>query len=248
MAITTKNLLNSKYWREPRKYSKAEALLYLINRPSDMSVRHLAMAWQWSRSSVERFILDLKKERLWDTFWDTFRDAKRVENKQVAQNVGTQSGTVFGTHNYKDNNTPPILSTTNVVSNIFPPKGESESANPDFIEFQRWIEENAPRVAKMKEPFTEAQFFALRTDFDAQFSCDLLKSMHNYEPLLTKNRSANLTFRNWAKRRKQDDTKRTTNTPSDDPKSRLEGVLRAAAEGISRANTSQEWESRAVGL
>lgn len=247
MAITTKNLLNSKYWREPRKYSKAEALLYLINRPSDMSVRHLAMAWQWSRSSVERFILDLKKERLWDTFWDTFRDTKRVENKHVAQNVGTQSGTVFGTHNYKDNNIPPILSSTKVESNIIPPKGMSEG-NPDYLKFIEWLKSNAPRVLQMKEPITEEQFISLKTDFDTQFLCDLLKSMHNYEPLLTKNRSANLTFRNWAKRRKQDDTKRTTNTPSNDPKSRLEGVLRAAAEGISRANTSQEWESRAVGL
>lgn len=241
MAVTIKNVLNSKYWQESRKYSKAEALIYLINRPSNMSIRSLATAWQWSRSSVERFIADLKKEKMWDTFWDTFWDTKRANNKRVAENLGTHSGTLFGTHHNK-NNTPLILSTTNVVSNIYPPKGESTHIDADFEKFQSWIRENAPRVAKMKEPFTAEQVAALKADFDQQFICDLLKAMHNYEPLLTKNRSANLTFRNWAKREKRNsnEQKRTTNTAGD-TKSRLEGVLRAAANGYARAHTPQEW-------
>lgn len=71
----------------------------------------------------------------------------------------------------------------------------------DFVKFQEWIKNNAPRVAKMKEPFTEVQFSALKRDFDSNFICNLLQAMHNHEPLLKKNRSANLTFRNWAKRR-----------------------------------------------
>jgi len=53
----------------------------------------------------------------------------------------------------------------------------------------------------MKEPFTEAQFSALKKDFDNTTICDLLRAMHNYEPLLKKNRSAYLTFLNWEKRR-----------------------------------------------
>lgn len=242
-----KKFLDTEEWRKPRKYSKAEALIHLLSVQEIPPIRELAKQWQWSKSTVADFIANAKDLGYLGQISDKSRTQCTMSNSELRDSVG-QISDKSRTHLIRDKDTPPILSTTNVVSNIFPPKGESESANPDFIEFQRWIEENAPRVAKMKEPFTEAQFFALRTDFDAQFSCDLLKSMHNYEPLLTKNRSANLTFRNWAKRRKQDDTKRTTNTPSNDPKSRLEGVLRAAAEGISRANTSQEWESRAVGL
>ena len=126
MAITTKHLLNSKYWREPREYSKAEALLYLINRPRNMSVRHLAATWQWSKSSVERFIKELKKEKLWDTFWDTFRDTKTADNECITQNIGTQCGTPFGTHNNKNNYYPPILSSSKEESNIIPPKGERD--------------------------------------------------------------------------------------------------------------------------
>src|SRR5699024_10475824 len=67
----------------------------------------------------------------------------------------------------------------------------------EFLEFQQWISENAPRVAKMKEPFSEAQFSALKEAYALDFIRDLLRAMHNYEPLLKRNRSAYLTFLNW---------------------------------------------------
>ena len=71
----------------------------------------------------------------------------------------------------------------------------------EFVEFQRWITDNAPRVAKMKESFSEAQFSALKEAYALDFIRDLLRAMHNYEPLLKKNRSAYLTLLNWARRR-----------------------------------------------
>lgn len=153
MAITTKHLLNSKYWREPREYSKAEALLYLINRPRNMSVRHLAATWQWSKSSVERFIKELKKEKLWDTFWDTFRDTKTTDNECIPQNIGTQCGTPFGTHNNKNNYYPPILSSTKVESNIIPPKGESDFLQELDGEYQEIVREWLSYKRERKETY-----------------------------------------------------------------------------------------------
>ena len=240
MAITTKNLLASKYWREPREYSKAEALLYLINRPQKISIRGLAKVWQWDKSKVLRFIEELKKEKLWDTFWDTLRDTNNVGYKRVARVGETPSETLNETHNNKDNYYPPILSSTKVESNIIPPRGERE-VNPDYLKFLEWLKVNAPRVLQMKEPITEEQFISLKTDFDTQFLCDLLREMHNYEPLLKKNRSANLTLRNWAKRRKQwNNEQRTTNTAGN---AEPDELLRAVAEGIARSRTQQEWQS-----
>lgn len=75
-----------------------------------------------------------------------------------------------------------------------------ESAN--FKKFQAWIRDNAPQVAKFKEPFTPEQFVKLKQDFDLTTIQDLLVAMHNYKPLLVKNISANLTFRRWAKQEK----------------------------------------------
>lgn len=73
-------------------------------------------------------------------------------------------------------------------------------AEADFQKFQNWIIENAPTISKMKEPFTIQEFERLKADFDVGLIQSLLKSMHNYKPLLLKNQSANLTFRNWEKR------------------------------------------------
>jgi hypothetical protein len=231
---------DTKEWQKPRKYTKTEAYLWLLNNQSTISVRHLATSWQWSKSQVERFIAELKAQKLWDTFWDTFRDTKYVENKQDTNLNGTRVGTPFGTHLIENIINPPILSSTKVESNIIPPKGENKNINLGFIKFQEWILENAPRVAKMKEPFTEIQYFAIKRDFDTTFICDLLMKMHNYEPLLTKNRNANLTFRNWAKRQHSYDKHTSTNQAGN---AEPDDLLRAVAEGISRAYTPQEWQS-----
>jgi len=63
-----------------------------------------------------------------------------------------------------------------------------------------WIAANANRVNKMKEPLTFDQCTKLKEDFHSDFIIEILLAMHNHEPLLRKNRNANLTFRNWADR------------------------------------------------
>ncbi len=70
-----------------------------------------------------------------------------------------------------------------------------------FIAFKGWLKDHAENVGKMKEPFTEQQFESLITDFEGTDIKELLLAMHNHKDLLKKNVSANLTFRNWAKRR-----------------------------------------------
>lgn len=79
------------------------------------------------------------------------------------------------------------------------PKTEKPK-NENYEKFQRWIADNAPNVARLKEPFTEEQFERIKKDFPLQLIQDTLVSMHNYRDLLKKYVSANLTFRKWAKR------------------------------------------------
>lgn len=241
-------------WKEQRKYSKAEALLYLLNEPHIPSIGILAKVFGWGKTSVFRFIDEVEKAGYLERPLERLRNDCGTESvlqinklQRSVERLRNDCGTVDGTHLIRDNITPlSILSTTNVVSNIsIPPKGESESNNPDFLKFQQWIKDNAPRVGQMKEPFTAEQFASLKTDYDTNFICALLQDMHNYDSLTKKNRSAYLTFRNWARRRNENNngkSKPTTNTTSD-PSARLGNVLRAVAEGISRANTPQEWQS-----
>ncbi|MDR2293352.1 MAG: DUF4373 domain-containing protein [Prevotellaceae bacterium] len=80
-------------------------------------------------------------------------------------------------------------------------KKENEPQNERFAKFQNWIIENAPNVAKMKDPFTEKQFNSLVEEHQMQDITEILLAMHNYKPLLIQNVSANLTFKNWIRRR-----------------------------------------------
>ncbi|MDR2065715.1 MAG: DUF6291 domain-containing protein [Prevotellaceae bacterium] len=90
---------------------------------------------------------------------------------------------------------------SSIISNeITLPKSDSGSVDKErFVKFQKWINDNAPNVSKMKEPFTDKQFNAIIDDYEMQDITDLLLEMHNYKDLVKKNVSANLTFRKWMK-------------------------------------------------
>lgn len=72
-----------------------------------------------------------------------------------------------------------------------------------FDKFQKWLLDNAPSILKMEEPFTEFQFTKAKEDFGVEMMQEILQEMHNWQPLLKKNKSAYLTFRVWATKRKE---------------------------------------------
>lgn len=78
--------------------------------------------------------------------------------------------------------------------------GYSPQEINDYQKFQNWILEHTPRVAQMKEPFTIKNFFELKKKITGAEISEYLESMHNYQPLLVKNRSAYLTILKWIKR------------------------------------------------
>lgn len=91
---------------------------------------------------------------------------------------------------------------TNAGGSAPAPHKYSES----FLKFQQWITDNAPRVAKMKEPMTEEQSQKLKDKYPTEQICEVLQAMHNYEPLIRRNRSAYLTASNWLRRHDQTTT------------------------------------------
>lgn len=117
-------------------------------------------------------------------------------------------------------------------------EGNTREASPtpegeNFKRFKSWISENAPNVAKLKEPFTEIQFERIKQEFPIAVIENTLRSMHNYKELLKKYVSANLTFRKWAKKDMEDgkykkpasaDSKSTSGV-SDDYKRNILGRL-----------------------
>ena len=111
------------------------------------------------------------------------------------------------------------------------PPAEPDAHTPDqkklFSAFSDWIERHAPRVNKMKEPITIDQFITIRQKMTNLIVTELLLQMHNWEPLLKKNRSAYLTLSNWYSRR--DEVKRPLQKDElDDYKAKREKELERA--------------------
>jgi hypothetical protein len=112
----------------------------------------------------------------------------------------------------KDANALPTQSDRNAIkgkeSIVKEKKGEESSEAlppPSPHPLIAWIVKNAPRVQQLKQPLTndEAQRImddlAIDSENKKQRLRDLLISMENYKPLLTKSVSANLTIRKWWK-------------------------------------------------
>lgn len=113
----------------------------------------------------------------------------------------------------------PILSLYNINNNINNKKGDIKEEKQEkeekidfseiveaieevdpFKDFQDWIEENAPEVGKMKDPFTRGQFEKLFAQYNAEDIYNTLEAMHNWTKLHKSCRSANLTCRNWLRK------------------------------------------------
>lgn len=69
-----------------------------------------------------------------------------------------------------------------------------------FIAFQNFILAETPRVSKMEEPFTKAEFYRLINDYTQPQIEQLLHDMHNYKNLFKTSVNANSTLRKWANR------------------------------------------------
>ena len=83
----------------------------------------------------------------------------------------------------------------------------------DYVKFKEWLRANAPNILKMQRPFTQQEFLKLKEEFGTEYMIAMIKQMDNWRPLLQKCTSANLTFRNWAKRDKEyEQTRSTTRT------------------------------------
>jgi uncharacterized protein RhaS with RHS repeats len=76
----------------------------------------------------------------------------------------------------------------------------TEEQKKQYANFNKWILSNAPQVAKMKEQMTIGEFFKVRSQMSSEQLKDLLRTMHNWEPLLKKNRNVFLTICNWNNR------------------------------------------------
>lgn len=81
------------------------------------------------------------------------------------------------------------------------PSDESVGSSPPLPTWQAWLTANAPEVLRLKTPLTAEQWQSLVADFGAPLVQEVLLAMQNHVGLTKKYTSANLTARDWCKRR-----------------------------------------------
>ena len=135
--------------------------------------------------------------------YDTYQSGINTEGRAKGEQQGEQGANEGRTKGERRATTKNIKNIRikegkNITTDAIAP-GDREA----FLKFQKWIFDNAPRVADMKNPFTVSEFIAAKKSIPTNEITTLLTEMHNYKPLLSKNVSAYLTLCNWHRRRRE---------------------------------------------
>jgi hypothetical protein len=157
----------------------------------------LAKRWKWSRGKVRRFLNDLENDKKIVQQKSRVINLVTIVKYEEYQSNGTTKRTTNSTSNGQQTDTNKNVK--NDKKGVEPRTPEQEK---EFEKFQNWVKEKSPRVSEMREPFTIDQFFHIKAKFPVAEISRVLLDMHNWEPLVKKNRSAYLTCNKWLNREK----------------------------------------------
>ncbi len=121
---------------------------------------------------------------------------KTSKNKQNKQDVDVDVDVNIDkklSNESKESADKPHKAASKRTAFVAPP---TENCSEDFLKFQQWVADNAPRVSQMKEPMTEEQLRKLKGKYSTAQISDVLLRMHNYRRI-NDNISAYLTALNW---------------------------------------------------
>jgi hypothetical protein len=140
-------------------------------------------------------------------YWLTDPDAKPKRGCERGQKIPPLSQPLFAP--LSPSLLPPLEPTVHKTK-LNKTKEETTVSAPasaldaEFMQWQTWAQEHAPQVLRMKSPLTAVELEKLIADFGRALVLDVFEAMHNHVPLLRKYSSANLTARDWCKRRAAD--------------------------------------------
>ena len=237
-----KKYLLSEEWHKPRKYTRAEALLYLVSESELPSIGYLAKVFQWSKSTVHSFINEMIEQGFIERKSHDLSNENRTHNqaniRELQQSAERESNDLPNenrTHTKEIKNiTPLILSSTKVESNIYPPKGEMEFLESVDFEFRGIVQDWLAYKRERKESYK-----SLRS---MQAFVAKLRNLSQNNPDIAQEIIHQSMANNWAgifalKTQHNEKLKPTNHSnPPDDC-----DLARAVAEGYARANTPQGW-------
>ena len=77
---------------------------------------------------------------------------------------------------------------------------ETKIKNESFEKFNKWVDENATNVRRIKNQMTEEQFAKLKEKYNSQQIMQIILNLENYKDAPKKYTSVYLTVNNWLKK------------------------------------------------
>ena len=77
---------------------------------------------------------------------------------------------------------------------------EIKIKNESFEKFNKWVDENATNVRRIKNQMTEEQFAKLKEKYNSQQIMQIILNLENYKDAPKKYTSVYLTVNNWLKK------------------------------------------------
>lgn len=90
---------------------------------------------------------------------------------------------------------------TSIISNKYKVISNKQKVMEITHDLQKWVLENCKNVSKLENQLTAEESEKLLSEFGGSIVQEILISMDNYKPLLTKYKSVDRTLRNWIKLR-----------------------------------------------
>ena len=238
-----KKYLLSDEWNKPRKYTRAEALLYLVSESELPSIGYLAKVFQWSKSTVHSFVNEMVEQGFIERKSNDLPNENRTTNtanlrdlQQTAERKSNDLPNENRTHTKEIKNiTPLILSSTKVESNIYPPKGELEFLESVDFEFRKIVSDWLAYKRERKESYKSSR--------SMQAFLAKLKNLSQNNPTIAQEIIQQSMANNWAGifplKTETNENRRTANNAGQSARPSTEDLLRAVANGIARARTEQ---------
>jgi hypothetical protein len=209
------------------------------------SLRFLEQKWGWSKTKVSDYLELLRSQQMvvatkengvtkillvnFEKHNEINGNANKKDSKSrnrtgLAGNEETEKSQPIGTTKgqRKDSEETNIIRVNNGNNGEGVGDGaDAPTHTPEeeilFKNFKGWIEKNAAKVNKMKEPLNIDQYLKLRKDFPGEngkaLLLEVIQSMHNHKELLKKYESANLTLRAWIKIREKNGSVKVGDVP-----------------------------------
>jgi hypothetical protein len=185
-----------------------------------VSLRYLGERWQWGKTKVDNFLSLLEREKMivsWNVHGQRILELVNYEvynsvqyKRQVDGPLQKDTSEVEDGKEDRDETAArhgqdkynKVNKENKVKNNVYGAVAPTHSPEDleKFKAFQNWILENAPKVARMKRPFTIKEYIRLMKKLPKKQVVALLLAMENRSTLLKKNDSAYLTILNWAER------------------------------------------------